>query len=177
MITLIFGPMASGKTTELLRRLERAHRANKNVILLRPPTDNRPFLSRNNLSTDWLEEQHVELGSFNPAIYNTVGIDEGQFHPGLADFCVKWSKMGTYHIIVSALHASSECEMFEEITKLIPYCEEIVKLNAVCTICGNDFASYSYYKLGNKDTKIKVGGDEVYTTLCAKCYNFKKQLE
>ena len=173
MITLVCGPMFSSKSTRLIGLLERSQIAKKRVILLRPKTDTRPFLSHSAKDTAWLEQRFVDLDQFDASEYDVIGLDEGQFHKGLKDFCVKWSLAGKT-ILVAALHASSESEMFEEIVNLIPHCEHIVKLNSVCIECGSDFGNYTHYLAGNKTEQVAVGGSESYTALCAKCY-FAKQ--
>lgn len=169
MITLIMGSMYSGKTSSAIRMLERAFIAKKKVVLLRPKTDTRKFLSHSEKDMEWLEQKFVDLKEFDATDFSTVGIDEGQFFDGLKDFCLDNSLKGK-HIIVSALHATSECEMFDPIVKLIPYCEEIVKLNAICTKCGSEQGNYTHFLGGNKTEKVCVGGLNEYTALCDKCY-------
>ena len=172
MITLVCGPMHSGKTTEMLRRLERAHIGKKNTILIRPSSDTRGFLSHSGVKYNWLREIFVDsLKDVEICDCDYIGIDEGQFHNGLKDFCIKF---GHKNIIISALHATSECEMFDQIIDIIPYCDKIIKLNAVCTDCGSEFGNYTHYLAGVKTDKIKVGGSESYTSLCRNCYNYKK---
>lgn len=174
MISLITGAMYSGKTTEVIRRLHRAYIAGKKTVLLRPITDTRGFLSHSGLNISWLEEKFVDnLNDFDASNFDNLGIDEGQFHKGLASFCVEHSLQGK-HVIVSALHATSECEMFQNIIELVPYCEEIEKLNAVCTQCGSDFGNYTFYTAGKKTNKVVVGGTESYTALCGRCYHGNK---
>lgn len=172
MITLVCGPMFSGKTTEVLRRLERASVANKNAVLLRPKIDTRDFLTHTQKEVSWLETQFVDLCDFDADEFDVVGIDEGQFHKGLKDFCLRWST-NFRKIIISALHSTSECEMFEPIIDIIPYCEEIVKLNAVCTKCGSEYGNYTFYKSGGKIDKVAVGGPDSYTALCGECYGME----
>lgn len=163
--------MFSGKTTELLRRLERAFMGRKKVVLLRPGTDSRPFLSHSPKDISWLEEKFVkDLSEFDATEYDVIGIDEGQFHKGLKDFCLKYSLRGR-NVVISALHATSECEMFDPIIEVLPYCEEIEKLNAVCTRCGHEEAGYTFYLAGNKTQKVAVGGSDAYTALCDRCYH------
>ena len=169
MITLICGPMYSGKTTEMIRRLERAYYAKKKVIVVRPKTDTRGFLSHSSKNVSWLTQTYVSsLVTVNLDEFDYIGIDEGQFHKGLKEFCKKYSSK---NIIISALHATSECEMFDQIIDIIPYCDKILKLNAVCTQCGSEHANYTYYLAGNKKDKVAVGGSESYTALCYSCYN------
>ena len=169
MIKLICGPMFSGKTSELLRNLERAHIGKKRVVLLRPMIDSRPFLSHSEKDTSWLKSMFLKTLDIDCSDYDTIGIDEGQMHSNLVSFC-RENSLKNKQIIISALHATSECEMFDEIVKVIPYCEEIVKLNAVCKVCGSDFANYTKYLGGSKTEKVAVGGSETYTAVCEKCY-------
>ncbi len=177
MISLIFGPMMSSKSTSLLARLERDLIAKRKVILLRPSSDTRGFLTHSGKILEELEERFVEdLKEVDVSDYQVVGIDEGQFHKGLKSFCLRQSRAGK-KIYVSALHATSESQMFEEIVNLIPYCDGgITKLNGVCSSCGSDYGNYSFYKAGSKTEKFSVGGLNKYTCLCEKCY-FESMLE
>jgi thymidine kinase len=170
MITLILGPMHSGKTTELLRRLERFYLAQKSTILLRPSIDSRPFLTHSPKDVSWLQEEFVSsLVGYDISGNSAIGIDEGQFHIGLADFCRTYASTDK-NIVISALSATSEAEMFDSVVETIPYCDKMIKLNAVCTSCGSEFGSYTYYTIGKKTDKVVVGGPEAYTSLCACCY-------
>lgn len=170
MIELIMGPMFGAKTTTLLTKLERATFAKKKVILLRPSTDTRGFLSHSGKTIDNIDEAFVpDLMDYDTNGYEVIGIDEGQFHKRLKDFCIKESLNGK-QIYISALHATSESEMFEQIIEVLPYCESIIKLNAICTNCGSEYGNYTYFKGGQKTEKVVVGGTQEYTALCEKCY-------
>lgn len=162
--------MFSGKSSELLTKLERAYIAKKSVVLLRPGVDSRGFLAHNGKKPNGFNEVFVEdLIDFDASNFSVIGIDEGQFHKHLKDFCIRESLNGK-NIFISALHATSESEMFEEIIKIIPYCEYIYKLNAICTKCGSEEGNYTFYKEGKKTEKVVVGGSKSYTALCEKCY-------
>jgi thymidine kinase len=162
--------MFSSKTTTLLTKLERAYIAKKNVVLLRPTTDSRGFLSHSNRKLEFIPEIFVEdLLVADVSSYDVVGIDEGQFHKHLKDFCIRESLKGK-HIYISALHATSESVMFEQIIETLPYCDDIIKFNAICTKCGSEYGNYSFYKGSGKIEKVVVGGTNEYTALCQKCY-------
>ena len=184
MVTLITGPMYSSKSTELLRYLERAKIGKKEVCLVRPMTDNREFFSHS-VSTQTLynkmeipvyllpkedtsEEYALLLQKINKE-YEVIGIDECQF--------VSYLDTLTFNFIVhhkevymSGLLATSECKMFEPIQKVLPFCDYIKKLNAVCSVCGSDVANYTHYKEGSKTTSIEIGGSDKYDALCQDCY-------
>jgi len=187
MITFITGPMLSGKTTELLRYLERAIRGKKNVCLLRPITDTRDRISHskatefvfNDLEIDIF---YIEIDMFykendsqtNKLIYklkenyDTIGIDECQFVTNLSYII---QKLNSKDIYISGLLATSECVMFKPIIDVLPYCENIIKLNSVCSVCGNDYGNYTFYKAGSKVSEVVIGGAAEYDARCFMCYN------
>lgn len=74
-------------------------------------------------------------------------------------------------VYIASLLCSSENKMFEEIIKLLPYCEKIEKLNGVCMKCGSKLGSYSFYIKGNKDHEIEIGGEDNYQIRCKECYD------
>lgn len=170
MLQLILGSMFSGKTTELIRRLTRAQIAGKKVVLLRPERDNRANLTHNQVNHE-IEEKFVSsIKDINWKEYEVIGIDEGQFFND--DFVRRVDHVANTgrKVIISALNGTSEREPFETIQQLLPLADDITFEHAVCTDCGSEVASYSFYKLGSKTEAVIVGGKEAYTALCRNCY-------
>ena len=164
------GPMYSGKTTTMLGRLERACIAGKRVLLFRHTLDTRGYLGHNGCKAFKGLDTVMDnvLCSLDVSNYDIIGVDEGQFFSDLKKFCI--NNINSKDIIISCLSASSECEMFAPIIESFPYCQNIIKLEAVCTQCGRD-ANFTYF-CGETDskTKVLVGGIEKYTALCSDCY-------
>jgi len=173
MTELIIGPMWSGKSTLMLNRLERATFAKKKVCLIRSNIDDRNFLLHSENSKHLFKKQinEIETNDLTSLCekdiekYDVIGIDEGQFQKHLKDFVLKYHNKQIY---ISALNASSEQKMFQEIIDVFPYCESITKLNAVCMECGNDTANYSKCKT-KKDKDILVGSEDNYEATCFSC--------
>lgn len=173
MLTVIVGPMFSGKTTEMLRRLERYSLAGKDIVLIRPKIDTRPFLahSKKEFNGDRFccktLEQMVDILDH----YHVIGIDEGQMFPELVPYINNASLMGK-HIILSALNMTSEGKPFDQVSLAMHYADELVKLTAVCTVCGSEYATMSYYKGAKAKTNdLLVGGAEVYEARCLSCWH------
>jgi thymidine kinase len=171
MIELITGPMFSSKTTTLLSKLERAVIARKRVVLIRPIVDTRKFLMHSSENDLKIDDRIIivttdDLLNLNTDEFDVIGIDEGQFHNHLKSFCVRELK-DKKQIYIAALNATSEQVMFKEIIDIFPYCDEIIKLNAVCMKTGNDVANYTHY-IGNgiKKDDVLVGNTEEYEALC-----------
>ncbi len=169
MITAIVGPMFSGKSTELLRRLERAKIAGKRVALLRPETDTRPRLTHNKARVDIEPMSLPSLDFFDPSGYDVIGIDEGQFFADLSRFANEYAAAGA-HVIVTGLPLTSELQPFASIVDLLPFAEEILRLNAVCARCGSDYGAFTHFKAGRKTQEVLVGGSDLYDSLCRECY-------
>ena len=161
----------------MLQKLERARIAGKKVLLCRSVEDDRVFLTHSGVTDaahptirlQSTETSHdVRQTELAESTADVIGIDEGQFVKDIDALAVLASLAGK-QVIISALHASSESAMFPSIIKLIPHCDDIIKLNAVCTRCGSDVGNYTSYR-GEKDSLIQVGGLDKYTALCRKCY-------
>ncbi len=174
-IQVIFGPMFSGKTTELIRRLRRYQLAKQRCLIINYAKDIRygsdqisthdgqvlPALSCINLSTTQLEEA---------VKYDIIGIDEGQFFPDIVTFCDTLANQGKI-VIVAALDGTFQKEGFGNILNLVPLAESVIKLNAICVNCTKEAA---FTKRKGLETKIEmIGGTEQYEAVCRKCFHSK----
>lgn len=170
-IELIIGPMFSGKTTELVRRIRRHSLAKRKCIVIKFKQDTRysvDKLSTHDLSMmDAISVTKLEEALSAVAGADVIGIDEGQFYPDLIPFAEGQANAGKI-VIISALDGTFERQRFNDVVDLIPMCESVVKLNAVCTICGG---VASFTKRIVKDTsKELIGGADLYQAVCRKCY-------
>jgi thymidine kinase len=173
-IQLIIGPMFSGKTTELLRRVRRHTIARRKCIVIKYEADKRysaecaathdknthAAISVSTLSS--VTARGVDLSAVD-----VIGIDEGQFYPDLIDFCELWANQGKV-IIVSALDATFQRKPFGAIAELIPLAERVDKLTAVCMCCSNA-ASFTA-RLGSETAVELIGGTDLYISMCRKCF-------
>ena len=163
--------MFSGKTTELVRRIRRHCLAKRQCVVIKYRGDTR--YSEEKLSTHDLAMIPAiscqKLSEVDSKVQNAdvIGIDEGQFYPDLLPFCESQANAGKI-VIVSALDGTFERKRFNSVDDIIPLCESVVKLNAVCTVCG---ATAAFSKRIVDDTKLElVGGSDKYTAVCRKCY-------
>ena len=71
-------------------------------------------------------------------------------------------------IFFGGLIADASAGMWGELIEIEPYCDEIIKLTAVCERCGSEHANFSYMK--NVSQNAIVIGDTEYKALCRRCY-------
>lgn len=179
MLVVITGPMFSGKTTELIRRIERQMIAGRRVVIYKPTIDTRyhpsSVISHNGLKINALvvppDEEGVKRIASEAINYDVIGIDEAQFFPPiLADELNKLAieKM----IVVSALNLDFKGEPFETTMKLLAYADKVVSLTAVCKVCGKP-ATRTQRLINGKHAprdspRVLVGSSETYEARCRK---------
>jgi thymidine kinase len=168
-IEVITGPMYSGKTTELLRRLERYYFAKKTYYAVKPEQDTRKQNTsittiRGTIAMDF--EPVAMLAGF-PKEADIVVLDEAQFfHQELVSFCQYAKDLGKI-VLVSGLDMDFNRKPFGHMGQLMAIADTVTKLTAVCA-CGND-ATYTKKISGDKTRQIEVG-DHCYIPSCAECY-------
>lgn len=178
-IQLILGPMFSGKTTELLRRVQRYKIAQGRCLLVKHSRDNR-YDEANVITHDkrTLTGQGIDevktnsLKSLADEIcisdYDCIGVDEGQFFPNLTEFCEQAANNGSV-VVVAALDGTFQRKPFGQVLELIPLAEDVCKLTSVCMSCYREQAAFSFRICGDQQVEL-VGGPEAYKALCRGCY-------
>jgi thymidine kinase len=174
-IEVICGSMFSGKTEELIRRLNRARFAKLTVHLFKPKLDVRydenDVVSHNstiaastpvNKSSDILKlAGHTQV----------IGIDEAQFFDNkLPEVCTKLANAGI-RVIIAGLDMDFKGRPFGPMPVLMAIAESVTKVHAVCVRCGNQ-ATYSYRLVPSKE-KVLLGEKESYEPRCRICFNSK----
>jgi thymidine kinase len=172
-IEVICGSMFSGKTEELIRRLNRAKIADLKVEIFKPATDIR-YDQRNVVSHDKKEIRSTPVQFSNDILLlasdcNLVGIDEAQFFDNdIVEIAVKLANQGK-RLIIAGLDMDYLARPFEPMNNLMAVAEFVTKTHAICMNCGA-IASYTY-RLDNSDKKVLLGEKDIYQARCRKCYN------
>lgn len=140
-IEVVVGGMFSGKTEELIRRLQRAKLARQKVQVFKPVIDNRyhqeDVTSHNQNSIQAQPLEHAEdIWQHLQNDTQVVGIDEGQFFDvGLVQVVQDLAERGL-RVIVAGLDTDWQAKPFEPMPTLMAIAENVTKLQAVCVICG-----------------------------------------
>ncbi|BET00050.1 THymidine Kinase [Nesidiocoris tenuis] len=164
---VIFGPMFSGKTSELLRRIKRYQLSSYKCLVIKHSAD-RESCEKLSLSDSGLYFAEVQyLDQLDRLIddIEIIGIDEGQFFPNILGFCKKQIEEGKI-VIVASLDSTTQRTGFSSVLQLVPLAHTVEKLSAVCMSCG-DKASFS------KKTSCKADNSastEKYMAVCRQCY-------
>ncbi len=172
-IEVVCGSMFSGKTEELIRRLNRAIIANLKVEIFKPVLDIR-YHESNVVSHDKKEIRSTAVQFANDILLlaadcDLVGIDETQFFDAeIVDVSVKLANAGK-RVIIAGLDMDYLAKPFEPMNNLMAVAEFVTKTHAICMKCGS-IASYTY-RLDDSDLQVVLGEKDIYEARCRQCYN------
>jgi thymidine kinase len=171
-IEVITGCMFSGKTEELIRRLNRARYAKQRVVIFKPRLDQRyaadSVVSHSKQELTAISIENVGEVFDHVADYEVVGIDEAQFLTGdLVAACERLANDGK-RVIVAGLDQDFLGRPFEPMPRLMAVAEYVTKNLAICMRCGNP-ADRSQ-RLVNREATVVVGGTEAYEARCRRCF-------
>src|SRR5690554_556620 len=171
-IEVICGSMFSGKTEELIRRLNRARIAQQKVEIFKLKTDNR-YSEEEVVSHDdnRIRSTQVPAAANIPLLINdekVIGIDEAQFFDmELVGVCNQLANEGL-RVIVAGLDMDFKGKPFGPIPHLMAIAEYVTKVHAICLKCGN-LAHYSH-RLEADEQLVVLGETESYEPLCRNCF-------
>jgi len=170
-VELIMGSMFSGKTTELIRRVDRMRRAGRKVQIFTRDTrfgdDAVVSHDKKSYSSTYAKSSEDILKNLDWKT-DVVAIDEGQFYDeGLIEVVKNLAANGKV-VLVAGLDQDYLSKPFKVMLDLVAEAEFVDKLNAVCVRCGNP-AIRNFRKIATEE-RIVLGASESYEALCRNCY-------
>jgi len=173
-IHLITGCMFSGKTTALINEAKMNRLLNKKVVILNFNLDNRysnadKMTTHDLISIDCIPCEKNLLKCAINSNTEVICINEAQFFDNLVQFCVGMCNIGK-EIYVCGLDGDYLKRPFGEILNLIPHCDTITKMYALCMNCKNGTKACFTKKITNSNSLIEIGSNDIYMPVCRKCY-------
>lgn len=192
-ISLILGPMFSGKSSMLQKYIHTYQCIDRPVIAFNHSFDVRygndtisnhdgiktPAIMTSDLSkyipklSGHYSDDEIDNWRMIERIKKTelIAINEGQFFEGsLTPFCLYWREQGK-DIVISALDGDYKQDMFSEIIKILPKSDHFEKLKAKCLDCKNGTDAPFTFRKTSDTQQIIVGNQNIYRPLCWKCGN------
>jgi thymidine kinase len=167
------GPMKSGKTRALLKRIDplRFDPRNYTYIGIKPGVDDRDFNSRS--FEDFIDWKFVGSSKQIPSLvkdFDIIAIDEVQFFDKeITKVLLDLQEQGK-NIIFSGLDLDFRGEPFGPMPELIVIANELIKFHAVCTKCGNP-AYYTQRLINGLPAEysaptVSIEGESEYVPRC-----------
>jgi thymidine kinase len=172
-IEMICGPMFSGKSEELMRRLRRARIARKRVQVFKPTIDNR-YADDEIVSHGEIRMKSEAVNTAGDILRaldwrtQVVGVDEANFFgTDLIEVSRQLADSGK-QVILAGLDTDFMGRPFSPVPDLLAHAESITKTLAICMRCGNP-AKHTQ-RLVESDDLIVVGAAGMYEARCRRCF-------
>ena len=139
-LEVICGPMFSGKSEEMIRRLRRAEIAGQRVVIFKPVIDDR-YDAADVVSHAGARMRAVPVTSPGEVAtrangFDVVGMDEIQFFDeGIVEVALELAERGV-RIVAAGLDQDFRRLPFGPMPELLSHAEFVDKLQAVCHRCG-----------------------------------------
>lgn len=172
-IEVICGSMFSGKTEELIRRLNRARIARQKVEIFKPHIDKRyseeDVVSHNANAIRSIPVESASQILFYANEFDVIGIDEAQFFDSeLTSVCTQLANQGV-RVIVAGLDMDFLGNPFGPMPQLLSVAEYVTKVHAICMRCGN--LAHVSHRIVDGEKLVLLGETESYEPLCRVCFN------
>jgi thymidine kinase len=177
-LEVVCGPMFSGKSEELIRRLRRAEIAGQRALIVKPLLDDRFDLGRV-VSHAGASMRAVTAASGDEverlaAGYDAVGIDEVQFFDDGVVAAIAALVGGGARVVAAGLAQDFRGEPFGAMPTLLCVAEFVDKLEAVCHRCGGPATLTQRLLDGEAAPRdgavVQIGALDSYEARCRACY-------
>ena len=174
-LEIILGPMFAGKTTKLIEKYRECAFLMKKVCVIYYEEDKRydeeKLSSHDLVKIDSTNLKHIsDIFSNDEMMESEIFlINEGQFFPDLYPSVKKLVDELHKTVYVYGLDGDYKREKFGDILDLIPICNKVKKLTALCNMCKDGTKAYFTKRLTN-ETEQKLIGYDNYFAVCRNCY-------
>lgn len=179
-LEIICGPMFSGKTEELIRRVRRAQIARQKVQIFKPALDTR-YSEEKVVSHSSLEinaqpvKSATDIFGLIKDSTRVIAIDEVQFFDlEVVAIAAKLARRG-YRVICAGLDLDYLGRPFGPMPYLLAIADNVTKVQAICTVCGAP-ASKSQ-RITQDDSKVLLGANESYEARCNNHFDLEDSAE
>ena len=182
-IEVICGPMFAGKSEELIRRIKRLEYAKKKTLVFKPGIDNRysadEVVSHSNLKAKSISiKESKEILDYVDSSTFAIAVDEVQFLDKEIIYIAQRLALKGIRVILGGLDTDFRGEPFPITASLMTVAEDVLKLTAICVVCGAPATKTQRIINGKpahySDPIIKVGASEAYEPRCRHCHQVTK---
>ncbi|MEN9819247.1 MAG: Thymidine kinase [Bacillota bacterium] len=182
-IEVICGPMFAGKSEELIRRIKRLEYAKKKTLVFKPGIDNRysadEVVSHSNLKAKSIAiKESKEILDYVDSSTFAIAVDEVQFLDKDIIYIAQRLALKGIRVILGGLDTDFRGEPFPITASLMTIAEDVLKLTAICVVCGAPATKTQRIINGKPahyaDPIIKVGASEAYEPRCRHCHQVTK---
>jgi thymidine kinase len=180
-LELILGPMFSGKTTRILEIYNHYSYIQKRIMVINYAEDKRyhetmlsthdhkmiPCVLEIDLKDMWTNTNNKNYSQIHKS--DVILINEGQFFRDLKETVIDMVERNNKTVYICGLDGDFKRNKFGEILDLLPFCDNVVKLKSLCSLCRNGKRALFSHRVTEEQGQVSIGSDN-YKPLCRSCY-------
>jgi thymidine kinase len=173
-LDIVLGPMWAGKSSYIIGKIRRYRAIGWEVLVVANPLDDR-YGTHVVSSHDKEQVSALAISDLTKLLeeprYHScrlLVIEEAQFYKGLHMFVRHAVETDGKHVVCVGLDGDAHREPFGEILSLIPLCDNVEKIKALCAECKDGTPALFTHRLIASQEQIQVGAETTYAPLCRK---------
>lgn len=186
-LEVILGPMFSGKTSKLIEIYKQYAFCGIQTLVINHSHDTRYNEENSNINLLYSHDQKRITCIYSDSLQSVIKsnmtlftdstplgifINEGQFFPDLTTGIQQMVKEFKSHVYVAGLDGDFQRAKFGQMLELIPFCDQVYKLQSFCVYCKDGTKAIFSYRINHTKCcdQTQVGSEQHYVPLCRKCY-------
>ena len=166
--------MFSGKTTRLIQEYRKRVYIQESVAVINYAEDTRyhatHISTHDKVIIPCIQTLRIQTIMDKLEDAQTVFINEGQFFPDLYDTVVEMVENKGKNVYIFGLDGDFTRALFGDIYRLLPLCDTVEKLSALCAHCRDGTTAIFSHRITTEQAQVSIGSDN-YIPLCRKCYH------
>lgn len=173
-LEIAIGPMFASKTSWLISQYKQYTVYTDKICVINYYADTR--YSETHLSTHdnsmipCIQTETLSNVEINDDKIDIILINEGQFFADIVPWVKNMVDNRGKKIYICGLDGDFKREKFGSLLELVPFCDKVTKLTALCGICKDGTPAIFTHRKVSSDKQVLIGEKESYMPVCRKCY-------
>ena len=184
-LEIILGGMYAGKTSRLMQIHTTYSYIGKKIMVVNFAEDKRyhesmlsthdgkmiPCVMTLDIHNMWVNDANEYYHLIHDA--DVILINEGQFFTKLYDTVISMVESEKKRVYICGLDGDFKRQKFGELLDLVPHCDKVEKLTALCAVCRNGKKAIFSKRVTGEVLQVVIGSDN-YIPVCRECYGYEK---
>lgn len=174
---LALGPMFAGKSSWLVRLYKQYTFYTDKILVINYVGDTR-YHAEDLCTHDKTAipcVQSFKLGNVDvPDDVKVILINEGQFFEDIVPWVKDMVDNKSKKVYICGLDGDYKRARFGSLLDLIPFCDKVTKLSALCGSCKDGTEAIFTHRVTSSKEQVLIGEKDHYLPVCRKCYIYKQ---
>lgn len=173
-LEIAIGPMFASKTSWLISQYKQYAVYTDKICVINYFADTRysetHLSTHDNMMIPCIQTETLSNVEIDDDKIDIILINEGQFFTDIVPWVKNMVDNRGKKIYICGLDGDYKREKFGSLIELIPFCDKMTKLTALCGLCKDGTPAIFTHRTVCSDEQVLIGEKESYMPVCRKCY-------